>query len=102
MYFCLSRIISWPISGRENTSRELRALYSEAILGGGKLLPSPVVNYEDYVCKQEELLSGANGERLWSYWKETLGGASLQLEVPTDKPRPRFQSFWRCQRSRCG
>jgi amino acid adenylation domain-containing protein len=54
--------------------------------------PLPV-RYADYVYWQRGLLAGREGERLWSYWQGQLAGDLGTLDLPTDRPRPPFQSF---------
>jgi amino acid adenylation domain-containing protein len=54
------------------------------------LLP---VRYADYVYWQRGLLAGQEGERLWSYWQSQLAGDLGTLDLPTDRPRPSFQTF---------
>ena len=39
------------------------------------------------------MLAGAEGERLWSYWRGQLGGELSSLDLLTDRPRPPVQSF---------
>jgi amino acid adenylation domain-containing protein len=56
-------------------------------------LPEPELRYTDYARWQAALLSGAEGERLWSYWREQLRGAETILNLPTDRPRPATQTF---------
>ncbi|MFY9825399.1 MAG: condensation domain-containing protein, partial [Thermoanaerobaculia bacterium] len=55
-------------------------------------LPSPGLLYTDYVRWQEEMLAGAEGERLWEYWRSRLGGELPILDLYTDRPRPRVQT----------
>ena len=43
--------------------------------------------YADFVTWQADLLAGAEGERLWTWWRERL--ASLpELDLPADRVRP--------------
>jgi amino acid adenylation domain-containing protein len=49
--------------------------------------------YSDYVAWHEQQLSGSEGERLWSYWKQELSGEMPSLNLPADRPRPPVQSF---------
>ncbi|HKH43170.1 MAG TPA: amino acid adenylation domain-containing protein, partial [Thermoanaerobaculia bacterium] len=43
--------------------------------------------YADFVAWQAELLAGAEGERLWTWWRDRL--ASLpELDLPADRVRP--------------
>ena len=56
-------------------------------------LPRLTVHYSDYVHWQHELLSSAEGERLWTYWKHQLGGSLAPLNLPTDRPRPITQTY---------
>jgi amino acid adenylation domain-containing protein len=39
-----------------------------------------------YVERERELLSGPEGERLWTYWNEQLAGAPASLQLPMSKP----------------
>jgi amino acid adenylation domain-containing protein len=62
--------------------RELAALYA-----GGSLAPLPLT-YADYALWQEERMAGAEGERLWDYWRAQLAPPPPPLALPTDRPRP--------------
>ncbi|MCA1568630.1 MAG: amino acid adenylation domain-containing protein [Acidobacteria bacterium] len=66
---------------------ELGALYEAERTGATLALAAPALRYTDYVLWQEKLLEGAEGERLWSYWREQLGGELPVLNLPTDLPR---------------
>ncbi|HEV2964525.1 MAG TPA: amino acid adenylation domain-containing protein, partial [Candidatus Angelobacter sp.] len=50
-------------------------------------------SYADFVQWQEERLSGAEGEQIWSYWKEELSGELVPLSLPADYARPPLQTF---------
>ncbi|MGA6166030.1 amino acid adenylation domain-containing protein [Amycolatopsis magusensis] len=60
---------------------------------GEATMPPPAVEYADFVDWQRELLAGADGERLWEYWRERLDGDLPVLALPADRPRPAVQSF---------
>jgi amino acid adenylation domain-containing protein/thioester reductase-like protein len=72
---------------------ELRTLYYAEKSGRKLSLPSLRVQYTDYVCWQNEMLKGKEGERLRAYWQKQLAGELLILKLPTDRPRPPFQTF---------
>ncbi|HYO14551.1 MAG TPA: amino acid adenylation domain-containing protein, partial [Thermoanaerobaculia bacterium] len=55
-------------------------------------LPPLPVSYADYVRWQRELLAGPEGERLWAFWSKALAGRLPDLDLPTDRPRPRVPS----------
>jgi amino acid adenylation domain-containing protein len=59
--------------------------------------PSPLaelpVQYADFACWQREWFQGEKLEQQIAYWKKELEGASPLLALPTDKPRPRAQTF---------
>ena len=58
------------------------------------LPPAPPAHaLADYVRRQRRLLEGAEGERLWDYWRAQLGGGLTPLELPTDRTRPPAQTF---------
>lgn len=73
--------------------RELTASYGACAAGRPTPLPELPLQYADYaVWQQAWLRSPAMAEQL-AYWKDHLAGAPPCLELPTDHPRPRVQSF---------
>ncbi len=57
------------------------------------LAPSPAragegerLQYRDFLRWQAEMLEGAEGEALWSFWRQRLAGLPV-LDLPTDRPR---------------
>ncbi|MCX7571137.1 amino acid adenylation domain-containing protein [Tumebacillus sp. DT12] len=50
-------------------------------------------SYAQYAARQAEMLAGSEGERLWNYWREQLGGALPVLSLPSDRPRAAVQSY---------
>ncbi|HZI17116.1 MAG TPA: condensation domain-containing protein, partial [Pyrinomonadaceae bacterium] len=72
--------------------RELGALYEAGLRGEQAALP-PAGRYDEYVRRQRRALEGAEGARLWDYWREQLGGGLPTLDLPTDRPRPPAQTF---------
>ncbi|HBL29062.1 MAG TPA: non-ribosomal peptide synthetase, partial [Acidobacteria bacterium] len=44
-------------------------------------------DYADFIAWQSELLAGAEGERLWSWWRDRLAGLP-ELDLPADRLRP--------------
>ena len=67
---------------------ELAAHYS-----GGTTLGTLPVEYGDYVRWQNEMLNGHDGEHLFRYWRDVLGGDLPVLDLPLDRPRPPVQTF---------
>ncbi|MES1244612.1 MAG: SDR family NAD(P)-dependent oxidoreductase, partial [Acidobacteriota bacterium] len=72
---------------------ELAALYGARAAGAASpLVPLPV-QYADFAAWQRESLErGGIGDQL-AYWRRQLGGPLPVLELPTDRPRPAFQTF---------
>ncbi len=58
------------------------------LLAGAETLPPVTGTYADFVRWQRELLAGAEGARLWSFWRRELAGGLSPLALPTDFPRP--------------
>ena len=58
--------------------------------------PSPLaelpIQYADYAIWQRSYLEGERLQRQAAYWKGKLEGVAI-LELPTDKPRPKEQTF---------
>jgi amino acid adenylation domain-containing protein/non-ribosomal peptide synthase protein (TIGR01720 family) len=71
---------------------ELGALYEAERAAVPVALAAPALRYADYVLWQEKMLEGAEGDRLWSYWREQLGGELPVLNLPTDHPRSPVQT----------
>jgi amino acid adenylation domain-containing protein len=67
--------------------KELDALYAVGEKDADLTLPSLSLEYVDYVRWQAESLSGAEEERLWSYWREQLSGELPVLNLPFDRQR---------------
>ena len=69
--------------------RELRSLY---LAESAELKPLPA-RYSDYVAWEQTHLNGAEGERLWNYWKSVLSAPLPTLDMPSDRPRPAVQTY---------
>ena len=73
-------------------AKELPQLYQDKLNGIEASLPPLQYSYQDYVSWQKELVEGQEGEQLWNYWQQRLGGELPVLNLPTDKPRPPIQT----------
>ncbi|KAF9280918.1 hypothetical protein BGZ68_006944, partial [Mortierella alpina] len=73
--------------------RELNELYGAFSSG----LPNPLtplsIQYPDYAAWQREQLNQDKLKDHADYWRDTLTGAPVSIELPTDRPRPHQQSF---------
>src|SRR5215469_11200480 len=78
---------------RRTLVRELRAFYEANCTGKMAQLPPPKLQYADYAVWQRKHCQGATLESHLAYWRKELAGAPASLELPTDRPRPRVQSF---------
>ena len=72
---------------------ELGALYSAEKNGVAASLPDCALQYTDYVQWESQMLTGQEGERLLSYWRNQLDGVSPVTNLPTDHPRPKVQTY---------
>ncbi len=72
--------------------QELEKLYAAEKAGAAAELKPLTLQYSDYTRWQDEMLAGAEGERLWSYWREQLAGELPVLNLPVDRPRPALQT----------
>jgi amino acid adenylation domain-containing protein len=73
--------------------REAATLYQAYIEGREAALPEVVVQYADFACWQREWLTGEVLEEQLSYWRQQLGGAPAELELPVDGTRPETPSY---------
>ncbi len=71
---------------------ELSALYGAFAAGRPSPLPEPPVQYLDYARWQKAWLTGEALEEQLAYWRQALAGIE-PLRLPTDRPRPPFQTF---------
>jgi non-ribosomal peptide synthetase component F len=68
-------------------------LYKAYQEGQESPLEELAVQYADYAVWQREWLAGEVLEGQLEYWRRQLAGAPAVLELPTDRPRPRVQSY---------
>ncbi len=74
-------------------NRELIALYEAFAAGEPSPLPPLPIQYGDFARWQRQWLRGETLEAQLAYWRGKLGGALAPLDLPTDRPRPPFQTF---------
>jgi acyl-CoA synthetase (AMP-forming)/AMP-acid ligase II/acyl carrier protein len=72
---------------------EMGRLYEAESKGLAANLARLPLQYTDYVRRQTEMLEGGEGERLWNYWEQQLGGEVPAPELPYDRPRPPVQTY---------
>ena len=73
--------------------RELSTLYSAFMRGEDDPLPELALQYADYAVWQREWMAGEVLREQAEYWKSTLDGAPVLLELPTDHPRPAQMNY---------
>ncbi len=74
-------------------AREVLASYEANKNGEAISLPPSPARYSDYVHWQTEMLASPQGEKLWEYWRDNLGGELPMLNLPTDRPRTPLQTY---------
>jgi len=78
---------------------DLTRFYRKA-LGVDTALMEPLpIQYADYAVWQREHLRGEALDAQLEYWKQHLKGAPPSIELPTDRPRPAFQTYRGASRS---
>jgi amino acid adenylation domain-containing protein len=78
--------------------REVSVLYAAFREGRPSPLPELPIQYLDYARWQRGLLTGKVLEEQLAYWREAIAGVA-PLQLPTDRPRPPFQTFRGATRS---
>ena len=73
--------------------QELSALYAAYEAGQASPLKELPVQYADFAQWQRNWLQGDELARQLSYWEQQLAAAPAQLSLPTDRPRPPYQTF---------
>ncbi|MBN1481963.1 amino acid adenylation domain-containing protein [candidate division KSB1 bacterium] len=72
---------------------EVAAYYEAFRQGQAPELPDLKIQYPDYAYWQRQWLKDEVLEFHLNYWKQQLAGAAGVLNLPTDRPRPAFQTF---------
>ncbi len=72
--------------------REIMAIYGAYARNQPSPLPELSFQYRDFADWQRRWLSGERLERELDFWRRQLDGANMNLELPTDRPRPAVQT----------
>ena len=72
---------------------EVSETYRCAMSGGNAELTELPIQYRDFAAWQHRRLQGEYLERLQAFWQRYLDGAPTLAALPTDFPRPTFQTF---------
>lgn len=73
--------------------QELQVLYQSFLQGKAPSLPDLSIQYADFAYWQREWLQGDVLENQLDYWRRQLNGELPVMELPTDRPRPKMQTF---------
>jgi amino acid adenylation domain-containing protein len=73
--------------------REMVALYEAHANGNPLALPELPLQYADFAEWQRSWLQGEVLQKQLDHWRKRLAGAPATLELPTDHPRPKAQTF---------
>ncbi|KAF9554760.1 hypothetical protein EC968_009459, partial [Mortierella alpina] len=73
--------------------REISQLYTAYCKGEPSPLAPLTIQYPDFAAWQRQWLSGDRLHAQSEYWRTTLSGAPVLIDLPTDRPRPAQQSF---------
>ena len=73
--------------------RELRAIYPAILAGRPSPLRALPLQYRDFAAQQQALASSDALRAHLDYWRTRLTPAPAPLDLPTDRPRPRVQTF---------
>ncbi|MBE9224525.1 amino acid adenylation domain-containing protein [Phormidium sp. LEGE 05292] len=79
--------------------RELTTLYEAFSKGQPSPLSELPIQYADFAAWQRLFFQGEVLETQLSYWQKQLSGNLPVLQLPTDRPRPRIQTFRGSRRS---
>lgn len=79
--------------------RELALFYQAFATGSAASLTDLPIQYADFSAWQRSWLQGEILKNQLSYWRRQLSGDLPVLNLPTDRPRPKIQSFAGSRRS---
>jgi amino acid adenylation domain-containing protein len=72
---------------------QIQSAYRRSLAGQSPETKASQNTYIDYMRWQRAGLAGPAGERHRAFWQDHLAGAPPSLELATDRPRPRQQTF---------
>ncbi|HYO14749.1 MAG TPA: amino acid adenylation domain-containing protein, partial [Thermoanaerobaculia bacterium] len=72
---------------------EFVTLYAAGAAGNSSPLPELPVQYADYTLWQRRWFEGGALVEQLAWWRDHLAGAPPALEMPTDRPYPKMQTF---------
>ncbi|MEP7104774.1 MAG: amino acid adenylation domain-containing protein, partial [Chloroflexota bacterium] len=72
---------------------EVRAIHRAFARGRPSPLPELTHQYSDFARAQADAVGSESQARQLEWWRQRLAGAPAALDLPTDRPRPRVQSF---------
>lgn len=81
--------------------QELATLYTALSTNQPASLPELPIQYADFAVWQRQWLQGEVLETQLAYWRQQLAGNLPILQLPTDRPRPRVQTFQGSRKSFC-
>ncbi len=81
---------AWSIAG---LMQDLIEYYFSMKAGRTPQVEPIPASYYDFVNWEKAHLESSAGEAMFDYWKESLAGAPMTLDLPTDRPRPAVQTF---------
>ncbi|MEE9477534.1 MAG: condensation domain-containing protein, partial [Roseateles sp.] len=73
-------------------AHEFGELYAAFVEDRASSLPELTLQYADFAHWQRQWLQGEVLDTQLGYWNEQLGGEPPVLQLPTDRPRPPFQT----------
>jgi amino acid adenylation domain-containing protein len=73
--------------------RDISELYRAIASGRTPELPELRIQYADFAVWQKAAFEQGQMEGQLAYWRERLSGAPRVVTIPSDRPRPRYQTF---------
>jgi len=93
LYLCLHHMVFDGISIYRVFLPELAALYQAKVSNTPNAFEEPPIQYGDFAYWQRHSVNEESLAVLEAYWRRQLVGAPRMIDLPTDHPRPRVQSF---------
>jgi len=73
--------------------RDLSSAYAAARAGKNPALAPLPIRFQDFAAWQRTRTEETGADSDMAYWTEALAGGTTGLELPTDRPRPAYDSF---------